>query len=413
MKKLLVALLILVSCTALFAQAAQEQEESKTITMWVSASGAQVDALKAAVEAFEAETGYTVEFSAPGETYEELMKTKMAANDLPDVFDTHGWSVDRYSEYLMPVNDLDFYSNISQQIIPTISNSKGEAFVLPFDMDLTGIVYNETVLEEAGVNVDDIKTWADFEAACEKIKAIGKTPITLGASNGFTVGWLYDRLAPSFFYTDEATSQAKDLKDGKFDQATWEAISTMIDRWVSKGYFNADVVTGDYVGDVTALATNQAGFDFIQNVAITIGMSMNPDVKLGMMPIPSNSETDEPTLISGENVALGIWKDTKVKKGAIALLNYLAQPEVAATIASATGNVPALTNVKVDLGVIQKYIDKYANVEAFNYFDRDYCPSGLWDVICAVGQDVLAQKPNAIVDTAKTVKENFDALYGN
>lgn len=411
MKKLLVVLLLLVSCTALFAQAAQE--ESKTITMWVSASGAQVDALKAAVEAFEAETGYTVEFSAPGETYEELMKTKMAANDLPDVFDTHGWSVARYSEYLMPVNDLDFYSNISQQIIPTISNSKGETFVLPFDMDLTGIVYNQTVLEEAGVNVDDIKTWADFEAACEKIKAIGKTPITLGASNGFTVGWLYDRIAPSFFYTDQANSQAQALKDGKFDQATWEAISTMIDRWVSKGYFNADVVTGDYVGDVTALATNQAGFDFIQNVAITIGLSINADAKLGMMPIPSNSENDEPTLISGENVALGIWKDTKAKTGAIALLNYLAQPEVAATVAAATGNVPALTNVKVDLGAIQASIDKYSNVEAYNYFDRDYCPSGLWDVICAVGQDVLAQKPNAIVDTAKTVKENFDALYGN
>lgn len=411
MKKILVVLLVLVSCTALFAQATKE--ESKTITMWVSASGAQVDALKAAVEAFEAETGYTVEFSAPGETYEELMKTKMAANDLPDVFDTHGWSVDRYSEYLMPVNDLDFYGNISQQILPTISNAKGEAFVLPFDMDLTGIVYNETVLEEAGVNVDDIKTWADFEAACEKIKAIGKTPITLGASNGFTVGWLYDRIAPSFYITDEANSKAQDLKNGKFDESIWAAISTMIDRWVSKGYFNADVVSGDYVGDVTALATNQAAFDFIQNVAITIAGSMNPDVKLGMMPIPSNSKDDEPTLISGENVALGIWKDSKAKTGAIALLNYLAQPEVAATVAAATGNVPALTNVKVDLGAIQKYIDKYANVEAYNYFDRDYCPSGLWDVICAVGQDVLAQKPNAIVDTAKTVKENFDALYGN
>ena len=408
---MLVVLLVLVSYMTLFAQAAKE--ESKTITMWVSASGVQVEALKAAVEAFEAETGYTVEFSAPGETYEELMKTKMAANDLPDVFDTHGWSVARYSEYLMPVNDLDFYSNISQQIIPTISNSKGEAFVLPFDMDLTGIVYNETVLEEAGVNVDDIKTWADFEAACEKIKAIGKTPITLGASNGFTVGWLYDRIAPSFYFTDEANSKAQDLKDGKFDESIWADISTMIDRWVSKGYFNADVVSGDYVGDVTALATNQAGFDFILNVAITIASSMNPDVKLGMMPIPSNSKDDEPTLISGENVALGIWKDSNAKTGAIALLNYLAQPEEAATVAAATGNVPALTNVKVDLGSIQKYIDKYANVEAYNYFDRDYCPSGLWDVICAVGQDVLAQKPNAIVDTAKTVKENFDALYGN
>lgn len=412
MKKAMVFALVLVCCVSVFAQA-QAESGSKTITMWVSGAGAQVDAMKAAVEAFEAQSGYTVEFSAPGETYEELMKTKMAANDLPDVFDTHGWSVDRYGEYLMPVNDLDFFANVSRQIIPTISNDKGEALVLPFDMDLTGIVYNEDVLAKAGVDVDSIKTWADFEAACEKVKAIGKTPITLGASNGFTVGWLYDRIAPSFYITDEANSKAADLKNGIFDEAIWASISAMIDRWVSNGYFNADVVTGDFVGDITAMAMNQAAFDFIQNVAIMMAGGINADAHLGMMPIPSNSASDEPTLISGENVALGIWKETKAKKGAIELLNYLAQPEVAATIAAATGNVPALTNVKLDLGAVQKYIDKHAAVEAYNYFDRDYCPSGLWDVICAAGQEVLAQKPNAVQNTAKQVKDSFDALYGN
>lgn len=87
---------------------AEAPAENVTITMWVSGAGPQVEAMQAAVKAFEEETGYTVEFSAPGETYEELMKTKMAANDMPDVFDTHGWSVARYSDYLMPVNELDF-----------------------------------------------------------------------------------------------------------------------------------------------------------------------------------------------------------------------------------------------------------------------------------------------------------------
>lgn len=54
-------------------------------------------------DAFAAKTGYTIDFSAPGDTYEELLKTKMAAKDMPDVFDTHGWSVARYGEFLMLV----------------------------------------------------------------------------------------------------------------------------------------------------------------------------------------------------------------------------------------------------------------------------------------------------------------------
>ena len=104
------------------------------------------------------------------------MKTKMSANELPDVFTTHGWSVARYSDYLMPVNDLDWASDINDQIKPVITDSEGNMYVLPIDMDIAGIICNMTVLEEAGVNPDEIKTWDDFAAACDKIKAAGKTP---------------------------------------------------------------------------------------------------------------------------------------------------------------------------------------------------------------------------------------------
>ena len=78
-----------------------------TITFSTNVVGAKAEALEAACRDFEEETGYTVDFQAPGESYEELMKTKMSANELPDVFTTHGWSVARYSDYLMPVNDLE------------------------------------------------------------------------------------------------------------------------------------------------------------------------------------------------------------------------------------------------------------------------------------------------------------------
>ena len=129
------------------------------------------------------------------------------------------------------------------------------------------------------------------------------------------------------------------------------------------------------------------------------------------MPLPAKTENDEPSLIAGENVALGIWKDTEMKAEAIELLNYLAKPEVAATISQATGNAPALTNVEVDLGMVQPYLDKYADVETFPYFDREYCPSGVWDIICSTGQIILTQKEGAIEDTAQQVLDAFNEKY--
>ena len=416
MKKVWALLLTLAMGVGLTAcGSGQEGRDPKdvTITVWASGAGAQVDAMKAACEAFAAETGYTIEFSAPGDTYEELMKTKMAANDMPDVFDTHGWSVARYSDYLMPLNEVECAKNINSQIANIVSDADGNICALPFYMDITGIVYNVDVLKDAGVNVDDIRTWADFEAACDAVLAIGKNPIHMGGSNSFTIGWYYDRVAPSFYITDEANSQAEDLKNGTFNTETWKEISAMLDSWVTKGYLNEDCVSGEYTADVASLASGETAFLFYGNIAITLGLGINENANLGMMPLPSNSKDDEPTLIAGENVALGIWKDTKVKPEAIELLNYLAKPELAKTIPEATGNASALTNVEVDLGMVQQYLDKYADVETFPYFDREYCPSGVWDVICSTGQIVLTQKAGAIDDTAQQVSDAFHEKYGN
>lgn len=386
--------------------------EDVTLTVWASGAGAQVDAMKAACEAFAAKTGYTVEFSAPGDTYEELMKTKMSSNDMPDVFDTHGWSVARYSEYLAPLNDVECTANVNPQILNIVSGENGDIYALPFDMDITGIVYNVDVLTEAGVDVDSIKTWADFEAACDAVLAIGKNPIHMGGSNSFTIGWFYDRVAPSYYLTDENNCKIDDLKSGKFDAEIWAEISALLDSWVTKGYLNEDCVSGEYTADVASLASNETAFLFYGNIAITLGLGINPEANLGMMPLPAKVAGDEPSLIAGENVAMGIWKDTEYKAEAVELLNYLAQPEVAKTIAQATGNATALTNVEVDLGMVQPYLDKYADVETFPYFDREYCPSGVWDVICSTGQIVLTQKAGAIEETAKQVLDAFNERFG-
>lgn len=385
--------------------------EKVELTFMTNVVGEKAAALESALKGFEAETGYTVEFSAPGDSYEELMKTTMSSNELPDVFTTHGWSVARYSEYLMPVNDMEFAGRISDQIKPVITDSEGNMFVLPIDIDIAGIVYNVDVLADNNIDPDSLKTWDDFAAACAVIKAAGVSPMHIGGKDTWTIGQFFDWVAPSFYVTDESTSKAADLKAGKFDVPTWTEIAQMMADWTAAGYFNPDVLTADYNSDMEALATGKTAFCFYGPSAIMDAKGVNADASLGMMPIPAASAGDAPSLIAGEDIAVGIWKDTKNAAAAQELLNYLARPEVAGAIAKAAGNSSGLTDVDVELGDIKTYFDKYKSVETFPYFDREYLPSGMWDVMCATGAEILAQKSGAVEDAGKIMEQSFLDKY--
>lgn len=430
MKKILSLVLVLAMAACMFAgcsgktsetqpaeTAAQNAEPAAAassdvvLTFMTNVVGEKANALEAAVREFEAETGYTVEFSAPGDSYEELMKTKMASNELPDVFTTHGWSVARYSEYLTPVNGMDFASRISEQIKPVITDSEGNMFVLPIDIDIAGMVYNVDVLEACGINVDELTTWEAFADACAVIAASGVDPMHIGGKDTWTIGQFFDWVAPSFYVTDETNSKAADLKGGSFDTAVWTELCQMLYDWTEAGYFNTDVLTADYSSDIEALATGATAFCFYGNYAISDALAVNPDANLGMMPIPSNSANDAPTLIAGEDIAVGIWKDTAHPAEAEELLEYLARPEVCAKIAEAAGNAAGLTDVTVDLGVIQTYLDKYNTVETFAYFDREYLPSGMWDVMCSTGAEILALANGSVESAAEVMEQSFMDKY--
>lgn len=403
----------LITCLAACDESASYENENveKTITFTANVVGAKAEALKEACREFEKETGYTVDFQTPGARYEELMKIKMSAKELPDVFTTHGWSVGRYSDYLMPVNDLEWAKDIDEKMKPIITDYEGKMFVLPVDNEIAGIIYNASVLEEAGVNPDEIKTWDDFTESCNTVKKAGKNPIHIGAKDYWTVGQLFNWIALSYYITDKENSQIKALREGKFNTALWEKVAGLVDKWRKSGYINEDVLTADYHSDIEAMAAGDTAFCFFGNSSIVDVKSINPDARIGMMPVPAANEGDEPGLIAGEDIAVGVWKDSKVKEEAIELLNYLAKPEVAKKIAEAAGNRSGLTTVEVEIGEIEKYLEKYKDIETFPYFDRAYLPGGMWDVMCATGIDILAQKEGAVKNAAETMEDNFNDKY--
>ena len=324
--------------------------------------------------------------------YEPTMKTKMAANDLPDLFMTHGWSVARYAEYLTPLQDQPWVSKINPLIKPIVTNSKGQIFVLPMDVDVAGIVFNKDVLDAAKVDYTKIITWDDFTAACEKVKASGKTPIQLGGTkDDWTIGNFFDWVNPSFLITNDAKNFRTQLKDGSFDWENYRASYDLFVKFDKAGYFNKDAKEGTYVAVSEQLSKGNAAFAFFGNSIAADATKLNPNANFGFMPLPSAIAGDKPTVIAGEKAAIGIWKDTKYKAEALKFIDFLSKPESINLMASGNVNPTGLIGdgYKTNTGKMDVYFQNAQNFRAFGYFDREYLPSGMWDSMCKTGDGMI------------------------
>ena len=118
-------------------EAAGEKEETANTasdvvleveTLWTND---MLNGLQEIMNDFTEETGIGIELISPGDDYENVMKTRMASGDLPDIWETHGWSTTRYSEYLAPLNDEAWLSKVKDSIRKTVTDAQGNVYVVP------------------------------------------------------------------------------------------------------------------------------------------------------------------------------------------------------------------------------------------------------------------------------------------
>ena len=175
MKKLLacllsVALLLSIACAA-FA-------ETTLTYATFSASGAQEETLKKMIEVFEQKnpdikidvqlTGYNDYFTS--------LATKVGGGNAPDVFEMN---MENYLSYMLrgacaDLTDLGIArENYSEGTLSAVS-SDGKLYAVPMSFSTCVLFYNKALFDQAGIAYPtDDWTWADAQAAAEKIAALG------------------------------------------------------------------------------------------------------------------------------------------------------------------------------------------------------------------------------------------------
>lgn len=414
MKKRLMCLIPLLTVTLFTAGCSERTSSDSNRTTLVYYSSASTEdektAIKNVVAKFEAENpDIEIKDNYPGE-YESKLRVKMAANDMPDLFDTHGWAKERYGEYVEDLSAMDWVENLDPALDSILKDDNGKVYAYPLNQAKDGLAYNENILNEYGI--DPPKTFDEFMKALETVKKKSDgevTPLWFPGSKKSSLAQFFDQFATPLLITDDKHNYEDELLDGSFDWSNYTYLPKKMKEMQKKRLLNVDVLTAQQyeMNDLMA----QGKIAFIVGGSGQLGPmieELNPDIQIGIQPMPAIHKGDKQTWIGGERHTVAIWKDSQHKEEAKKFIEFLAQPEIAKEVAEGTRLPAGLTNVNED-SYYQDYFEKYADIKVEPYFDRIYLPGGMWDVMGTTSQELLSDQLNPN-EVSKITGEEYTRL---
>ena len=136
-----------------------------------------VSLVEPGIEAFEAETGETVNaIKLPGDGYDQRIALDLSAGTAADVVQMDSFMVSELASagYLHPLDEQaagwDQYQYYLQGLLD-VASYEGQVYALPTDTDVRMLWYNKAVFAEAGIPVPwEPKTWQDVIDTAQTIK---------------------------------------------------------------------------------------------------------------------------------------------------------------------------------------------------------------------------------------------------
>lgn len=237
------------------------------------------DGLVSAYTALHPNVTINVETRPQGTEGDNLVKTRLATGEMSDVFTYNSGSL---LQALQPTNTLvdltnePFIADIVESFLPTVSQNNQVFGVPTGTAQGGGILYNRKVYGELSLSVP--KTWAEFEANNDKIKAAGKTPVL--ATYGDTWTSQLFVLADYHNVQQAMPNFAQDYTANKIKlAATPEAMKGFeyLQEGNQKGWYQQDYATMKFEQGLKLLADGEAvHFPMLSGTVATIAAN-SPD----------------------------------------------------------------------------------------------------------------------------------------
>lgn len=388
------------------APAATAPAAKKKLTVWHAYAGQQdkVDFINYAMKSFKDKYPNIEIEEVPMEhsAYKTKLNTAMAAGNPPDVFYTLPGGYLKTFVTGGQVYQLD--SDLAKEgwgdsfLASAMSSVQydGKTYGVPIDIDAVVVWYNKKLFAANGWT--EPKTWEEFTALCDKIKAKGIVPVALGNKDRWPATFWFQ--FPEMRYTGSGIVSKFNAGDktASFNPEAVKPLELMADI-AKKGYLPTGF-NGMSDAEANILFLNgQAAM--VLNGTWQIGMAADApkdtfDLGFFSFPTIADGKGDQSDVIAGVAASFAISNKAADKESAVLFLKHLTSMdvmkkyvEVRKTMVTVKGATTEENAGPVLFGITKQIIEKAKNLDSF--YDTAMPPAAT-EVYYTVLQGVLDGK---------------------
>ncbi|KGE19299.1 ABC transporter substrate-binding protein [Paenibacillus wynnii] len=260
-----------------------------------------------------------VEFEASQTDYNQQAKVRMASGELPDVMFIPTIPNSDLPKYFASLDDLGLNDQVT---FKDFKSQDGKLYGITSGNSTSGIVYNKKAFADAGIT-EVPKTWDEFLAACEKLKANGVVPLASNFKDKWPLNdWVY--AVPRVIEGKADFPNEKLTTDTPFTMDNGYGKSLGLLRELNeKGYLEKDINSTNWEQSKKDIASGKFAMYFLGNWVINqvIGAGTTAD-NVGFFPLPyDNSGT--PAAPLSPDFFYAVSKDSKNVDAAKAFVKWM------------------------------------------------------------------------------------------
>lgn len=292
-KKLMALGLVAACCMSLLTGCGDKNENGRVYYM--NFKPEQDAQWKELAQIYTKETGIPVTvFTAASGQYETTLKSEMAKSEAPTLFQVNGpVGLKGWKEYCYDLTGAEIVNQLSSE---ELALKDGDKIVgIPYVVENYGIIYNKELLEQAGYQAEDIRSFADLKAVAEDITArsseLGFAAFTSAGMDGSSDWRFKTHLAnlPIYYeYKDKQIGVTDTIEGTYLDnfRAVW-------DLYINNATCEPTLLSNKTGDDAVAeFVTGKAVF--YQNGTWAYGdVAALGDENIGMLPIYIGAEGEE------------------------------------------------------------------------------------------------------------------------
>lgn len=332
-----------------------------------------------------------------GADYQTALKTKYAANDMPDIFTNGGYAqLDQWIAELEDLSDQPWVNDVFEFAKEGISKD-GKIYGMPVNLEGYGYLYNKELFDKAGIT-ELPKTLTELKTAVGKLESAGITPFTNYFGLAVALGKQF--INTPFAKQPDVDQFIKALNDGTASFQGNAIFDNALDLLDLNGEHSFEKgLTTDYNAAIANFAGGKAAMIQSGNWAMPLVLNIAPDFNAGVLPMPLNDDAAlNDKLFVGVPVNWVVNAKSNVKPEAKAFLNWLVTSDMGKEyIAKKFKFIPALKTIPIDeasVGTVGADIREYLDAgKVYNWHFTKF-PDGIVDEFGATLQKYLAGKAN-------------------